>query len=287
MNERCGGASLAGVAVGGGAPVRIMAVLNASPESFYKGSVGVDAEAIAAAARRYADEGADFIDIGAMSTAPYLDTQVAEEVEVDRMVSAVEAVSAAVDLPISADSTRPVVAAAALAAGARIVNDVNGLRVDGMAEIAAQAEGVVLMASPPTEAKGRDEYATPIDEVRNDLEKGLARAQRAGVARKSTIVDPGIGFYRNSRWSPGEFSISVLANLATLEDLDLPILIGLSRKSFLGDLTGRPVDQRLAASLAATALAVYAGCAVVRTHDIAATRDAVRVAESLRGAAVE
>lgn len=271
---------IAGVAVGDGCPVRIMAVLNASPESFYAGSVRADAAALAEAARRHAGEGADFIDIGAMSTAPYLETAIAADEEEQRMRWAVAAVAAAVDVPISADTSRPQVARAALAAGARIINDVGGLREAGMAEAAAAAEGVVLMAAPgaaPVEAA-----AAPIDRVRADLRAALQRAIDAGLTAERIVLDPGIGFYTDTGISAVHFSCAVLRDLACLRQFDQPLLIGVSRKSFLGALTGRAApEERLAASLAATALAVAHGAAVIRTHDVAATRDAVRVARAI------
>ncbi len=260
-----------------------MAVLNVSPESFYEGSVRSGAAAVAEAARRFADAGAELIDVGAMSTAPYLETEISPEEETRRMVSAVEAVAATCELPISADTTKPAVAAAALAAGARILNDVSGLRTAGMGAVAATAEAVILMASPdPAIEASAGEHASPVERVRADLLSALARAEQAGIDGATIAVDPGIGFYRQTGWPPAEFACATLAGLASLTDLGYPILVGVSRKSFLGEVTGRGVEERLAASLAATAIAVYNGCSIVRTHDVAATRDAVRVAQALR-----
>jgi dihydropteroate synthase len=272
---------LAGVAVGGSHPVRLMAVINVSPESFFADSVRIDENGLRAAALRAVEEGADFIDIGAKSTAPYLDTAVPVEEEVRRMTAAVRLVTAAVRVPVSADTTRASVAAAALAAGARIVNDVSGLRDDvAMADIAAQAEGAVLMASPDGGADG-----TPIDSVRRLLRDSVARAERAGMGPGEIVLDPGIGFFTASGVPATEFNCAVLNHLAALGDLGCPLLVGVSRKSFIGRLTGRSdVADRLPGSLAAAALAVYNGAAVIRAHDVAATRDAIRVAEAIRNA---
>lgn len=272
-------ATLGGVRVGGDAPVRVMAVLNVSPESFYPGSVRGDAAALRDAAHRAVDEGADLIDVGARSTAPYRDTTVALDEEVRRMRWAVELVAGAVAVPVSADTTRAAVAAAALATGARVINDVSGLRGDpAMADLAAQGAGVVLMASPDG---GPD--AAPLALVRRALADSLARAARAGLSRGEIVLDPGIGFFTASATPAPAFACDVLRRLAELDDLGCPLLVGVSRKRFVGALTGRddPAD-RLAGSLAAATAAVLRGAAVIRAHDVAATRDAVRVAEALR-----
>jgi dihydropteroate synthase len=269
---------LAGLAIGGAHPVRVMAAINVSPESFYSGSVQRDDTAVRAAAQRAVAEGADLIDIGARSTAPYLDTDVALAEEVRRMAHAVEIVAAAVPVPISADTTRAAVAAAALAAGAHIINDVSGLRGDAaMADIAAQGEGVVLMASPDGGA-----VEPPITHARRLLSESLARAASAGIGRSEIVLDPGIGFFLAADGSSLEFSVAVLAGLDALTDLGCPLLVGASRKAFIGRLTGATdAAERLPGSLAAAAIAVYNGAAVIRTHDVAATRAAIRVAEAL------
>jgi len=276
-------ATLAGVRIGGDQPVRLMAALNVSPESFYAGSVLADRGALHEAAQRAAEEGADVIDIGARSTAPYRDTEVDVEEEVRRMLRAVETVVRAVPVPVSADTTRASVAAAALAAGARIVNDVSGLRGDkAMADIAAQAEGVVLVASPDGERDGE-----PLEQVRSLLCDSLERAARAGIAPGEIVLDPGIGFFTRGGVPAPAFTCAVLNRLDALADLGAPLLVGVSRKAFIGRLTGHDApDARLAGSLAATAVAVYNGAAMIRTHDVAATRDAVRVAEAIRAARV-
>jgi dihydropteroate synthase len=272
---------LAGVRVGLDQPVRLMAALNVSPESFYAGSVHGDAGALRAAAQQAVAEGADIIDIGARSTAPYRDTVIPLAEEVRRMTWAVEALAAVVGAPLSADTTSATVAAAALAAGARIINDVSGLRADGaMADIAAQGEGVVLMASPGAQSAGE-----PVPQVRDLLRDSLARAQRAGIERREIVLDPGIGFFTRSGLSAAAFNCAVLAQLRDLAALGCPLVVGVSRKAFLGHLTGRSEPaERLAGSLAATSVAVYNGASMIRTHDVAATRDAVRVAEALRRA---
>jgi len=273
--------SLAGVSVGGDSPVRLLAVVNVSPESFYPGSVRRDAAALRDVAQRFADEGADWIDIGAMSTAPYLETFVDEEEETRRLAWATEVVRAAVTIPLSADTSRAAPARAALAAGAAIINDVRGLGADAdLATVAAAAAGVILMAS-----QDDGPAATPVARVRRCLTAALARADTAGIARDRIVLDPGIGFFPRSGVSSTAFNCAVLRSLEDLADLERPLLVGVSRKSFLGELSGRADPaERLPASLAAAAIAVYHGAAAIRTHDVAATRDAVRVAAALRSA---
>jgi dihydropteroate synthase len=274
-----GYAQLADVAIGDGHPVRIAGVINVSPESFFAGSISRDAEQLAARARAMVEEGADLIDIGAMSTAPYLETVIDEDEERRRMEWAVGVVAAAVSTPISADTQRATVAAAALAAGARLINDVSGLAADPrMAAVASMGEGVILMAN-----ESGPSAEEPIELCRLLLGACLERADRAGIARERVVLDPGIGFFRRGRVPWDQFDLTVLRQLDRLRDLGRPLLVGVSRKSFLGKLTGRAAAaDRLAGSLAAAAIAVDRGAGVIRTHDVAATRDAVRVAEALR-----
>ncbi|OFV88690.1 MAG: dihydropteroate synthase [Acidobacteria bacterium RBG_16_68_9] len=265
-----------------------MAAINVSPESFYAGSVSRDAVSLRAAAQRAASEGADIIDIGGMSTAPYLRTEIPEPEEIRRVTWALETVGAAVSLPLSADTKRATVAAAALAAGARIINDVSGLRADEqMAAIAARAEGVVLTASEDRAAEPHAPYPAsptePVSLVRRVLVRSLERARAAGIAAERIVLDPGIGFFTRAGQPPDVFSCGVLDQLRTLLDLGSPLLIGVSRKSFIATITGKTDPaERLWGSLAATAVAVYNGAAIVRTHDVAATRDAVRIAAAIR-----
>lgn len=263
--------------------MRVMAVVNVSPDSFYRNSVRRSLDEIRDAALRFVDEGADFIDVGAMSTAPYKSGEVAEAEEIERMARAVDAIARVVTVPISADTTRPAVARAALAAGARVVNDVGGLRVPEMGQIAAGAEGVVLMAAPG--AGESTVPATPIEQVAGDLRAALARASLSGVRADHIVVDPGIGFYTTADWPAVEFNCAVLRDLSHLDAMGYPVLIGVSRKSFIGSLTGRSgPEERLAGSLAAAAIAVWNGAAIVRTHDAAATLDVVRVARGIAAA---
>ncbi|MGH7307515.1 MAG: dihydropteroate synthase [Candidatus Rokuibacteriota bacterium] len=275
-----GVASLAGVPVGGEHPVVVMGVLNVSPESFYPGSVHRGRDELVRAAHEMVSAGAALIDVGARSTAPYLASTLGEAEECERLARAIEVVAAAVPVPVSADTTRPGPARAALAAGARVINDVSGLRDAALGALArARGASVILMASPEGPGNGTDPVAT----VGTLLEQALGRAGAAGIASEGIVLDPGIGFFREEAVAWDEWDFTVLACLSALAVLGRPLGIGVSRKSFLGAVTGQADPAgRLAGSLAATAVAVLGGAALVRTHDVAATVQAVRVAERLR-----
>lgn len=272
-------ATLAGLAVGDGCPVRVVGVINASPESFHAGSVVRGARQLQQRARQMVAEGADLLDVGAMSTAPYRQGALDVVEETRRLRAAVGTVRNAVDVPVSADTQRAAAAAAALEAGASIINDVSGLADDPeMAAVARTARGVILMAreTGPT-------TLPPLRVVAGLLRAALRRGDVARVARAHVVLDPGIGFFRQASLPWHAFDAEVLAHLAALRRLGRPLLVGVSRKSFVGHFTGRadPAD-RLAGSLGATAVAVYNGAHLVRTHDVGPTVDVVRVVEAIR-----
>lgn len=273
-------ARLARIRIGDAWPVRIMAVLNVSPESFHKDSVHVSAEHIAEAAVAQAGAGADIIDIGAMSTAPYLETEISVSEETERLARAVEAAARAVSVPLSVDTQRVQPAEAALRAGAQIVNDVSGLKRDpDMAALLARTgAGAILVASEPSPRSG-----APVERIRNALHDSLTRASQGGLPAKRIVLDPGIGFFREPGIAWDEWDCLVLRELDELRHLGRPLLVGVSRKSFIGKILGRsdPRD-RLIGSLACAAIAVVNGAHVVRTHDVKETLEAVRMAERLR-----
>ena len=309
--------------MGGDRPVVLMGALNVSPESFHAGSVHRDEGALVAAALAMVEAGAALVDVGARATAPYLPTEITEDEEARRLAAAVGALARKLAVPISADTGRPLPARAALDAGATVVNDVSCLRDPAVARLVADRRvGLIVMASPAEReqgaggvrrpvssrrslgATGRWETATrsgvrargrrtpappapprPIETVMALLRVALARARDAGIAESRIVVDPGIGFFRHEAVGWPEWDVAVLAGLTALGRLGRPVAVGVSRKSFVGALTGTPDPaDRLAGSLAATAVAVLNGAAVIRAHDVAQTRDAVRVAEPLRGA---
>ncbi|WP_297513843.1 dihydropteroate synthase [Thermococcus sp.] len=253
---------------------RVMGVINVSPESFYKGSVRNDEKALAETAVRMVEEGASFIDIGANSTAPYLETQIPLEEEIRRAVWAVKVVKDVVDVPVSIDTTSARVAEEALKAGADIINDVTGFKGDPeMARVASEYGVPVVLCA---HGNVRD-FSDPVRTVIEFLEESLTIAEEHGI--RDIAVDPAIGFLR-SEWPPWyEWDSKVIANLNLLKLLGRPILVGISRKSFIGAITGRTdPSERLAGSLSATAIAVLNGTDIVRTRDVRETLDAIKVA---------
>ena len=261
----------------------IAGVLNVSPESFYRGSVH-GADTLLRAAEAMVEAGAEILDVGAMSTAPYLGGRVDADEERERLAAAVGLLAGKVAAAISVDTARVEPAAAALDAGATIVNDVTGLADDRLGTlIAARGAGAILMASPAAAARSRRDpkvAGDPVAFVHACLSDALDRARAAGIPDDSIVLDPGVGFFLDAPDERARWDVTVLARVGELAALGRPLAVGVSRKSFLGVLTGRgDPHERLAGSLAATAIAVLGGAALIRTHDPAETRDAVRVAE--------
>jgi dihydropteroate synthase len=225
-------------------------------------------------------EGADIIDIGAMSTAPYLQTEISTEEETERLVSAVEAVKQTVKIPVSADTTRSQSAEAAVKAGADILNDVSGLKNDEkMAKTAAEYDvPLIIVANENRKGKG-----DPVTRVLAALKQSLRLAQEAGISLEKVIIDPGIGFFRNMELPWYIWDCNVIGNLEKLRVLERPIHIGVSRKSFIGKILHQDSpEQRLHGSLSAAAVAVFNGAHMIRTHDVASTVEVVRLAEQIR-----
>jgi dihydropteroate synthase len=276
-------AIVAGVSVGDGLDVAVVGALNVSPESFYSGSVVVDADRLLQAGAAMARAGAAWLDVGAMSTAPYLEARIPEALEADRLHWAVGLLTTKLDLPVSADVSRVGAARAALEAGARMINDVTGLVGDpGLARLTAEAgAGLVLMAGPAAAPPAGEPVAT----VRAALQRGLAIARDAGIPDERILVDPGIGFFRGAGVAWPDWDCRVLAGLPALRALGRPLYVGVSRKSFIGALAAvEDPAERLPGSLAATAAAVLGGAHVIRAHDVAETVQAVRVAQAIRRA---
>ncbi|MBI3858967.1 MAG: dihydropteroate synthase [Thaumarchaeota archaeon] len=281
---------LAGLELGDGYPVRVMGAINVSPESFYKGSVKTTPGGISELAATMVKEGADMIDVGGTSTAPYLATEVPLEEEIRRLTIAIGAVRDAVEVPVSVDTPRPLAARAALEAGASIVNDVSGLKHDeGMAKlIAKHGASAILMAHETKHRPGG-----PMRRILAALKETLELAAKAGIPEGKIVIDPGLGFFRKEGrgfgFSPAEelpwyaWDCTVIRELGQLRSLGRPSCISISRKSFIGKVLGlEKPEERLVGSLAATAIAVFNGIHLVRTHDVSATIQAVRMAESIR-----
>ena len=238
-------------------------------------------------AEAMAEAGAAFLDVGAMSTAPYLDTRVEEAEEAGRLARAVDLLVTKVGLPVSADTARLRPARAALDAGARIINSVTGLTGD--AEMARELGrrpdvGLILMAAERKPGPATD----PVALVTSVLAESLALAHGAGIEASRIVVDPGIGFFRRQGIAWAQWDAIMLGRLHELRILGRPIAVGVSRKSFVGALTGEDDPaRRLPGSLAAAAAAVLHGAHLVRTHDVAETQQAVRIAQAVRRAREE
>jgi dihydropteroate synthase len=270
----------AGLEVGDEISVHVMGVLNVSPESFYQGSVHDNPAQLVEAACAMVDAGAHIIDIGAMSTAPYLKTLIAEEEEIARLSWAIRAVAAQIHVPVSADTKRASAARSALDCGARIINDVSGLKYDSaMAPlIASSGAGAILMASEPVPRSG-----PPLERTLHALQESVEVATQAGIQHIQIVLDPGIGFFRQPEIQWDEWDCLVLRELGQLRRLGFPLLVGASRKSFIGKILDQanPTD-RLIGSVTCAAIAVYNGAHIIRAHDVKETVEAVRMAERLR-----
>lgn len=260
----------------------VMGVLNVTPDSFSDGGLFLDPDAAVARALALAAEGADLLDVGGESTRPGAPPVTAEE-EMARVLPVLERLaSAGFPLPVSIDTSKPEVARAALRAGAAMVNDVRALADPALADLVAAARVPVVlmhMRGTPQDMRWRAVYGDVAREVRDELEAALDRAVRAGVARERVMLDPGLGFAKTA-----EQSMEVLARLGELTGLGRPLVVGPSRKSFLAGPTGAPVGERLPGTLAAVTAAVLAGAAFLRVHDVAAVRQAARVAAAVRQA---
>jgi len=259
--------------------VAIMGILNITPDSFSDGGLFLGRDRALAHALEMAADGADIIDVGGESTRPGAPA-VSVEQELARVIPVIEAVRAAVELPISIDTSKPEVMRAAVAAGAGLINDVRALREPG-ALAAAAGLGVPVclmhMQGEPRTMQANPVYGDVLAEVREFLAGRVAACEAAGIPRARLIVDPGFGFGKTVA-----HNLALLRGLPELAGLGCPVLAGLSRKSLIGAVLGLPVDERLHASVALALIAVQNGASIVRVHDVRATRDAVRMWEAVQ-----
>jgi dihydropteroate synthase len=252
----------------------VMGVVNVTPDSFSDGGLYADADTAIAHGVELEAEGADILDIGGESTRPGAEP-VAADAELQRVLPVIGGLrERGVTAEISIDTSKAAVAAAALDAGATLVNDVTALRSDpAMAELVA-ARGVscclMHMLGEPRTMQDDPRYEDVVSDVKAFLEERLAFAVASGIAEERILLDPGIGFGKTA-----EHNLELLARLDELVALGRPVVIGTSRKSFLGRITGRPVDDRLAATIATNVLAYERGARVFRVHDVAPVRDAL------------
>ena len=258
----------------------VMGILNVTPDSFSDGGRFVDRERAVAHARRMRDDGADLIDIGGESSRPGA-SPVSESEELDRVLPLVEALSG---YPLAVDTRKPAVMRAVAAAGAAMINDIEALTAPGAIEACAQSGmGVCLMhmQREPRTMQAAPEYGDVVSDVLAFLETRARTCLAAGIARERIAIDPGFGFGKTLA-----HNLQLLRSMGTFAATGYPVVAGLSRKSSLGALTGRGVDERMPASVAAALAAVARGAAIVRVHDVRETVDALRVWCAVEGKAV-
>jgi dihydropteroate synthase len=268
---------------------RIMGILNVTPDSFsdggtlrLEGESGVFRVSVDRALRRaeaMMEEGAAIIDVGGESTRPGAPV-ISEQEEQDRVLPVLEAIVSRLDVAVSVDTSTPSVIAASIAMGVGLVNDIRALgRAGALALLRDNHVAVCLMhmqGEPATMQHGIA-YTDVVTEVYEFLQQRVLICEAAGIARERLLLDPGFGFGKQPA-----HNLRLLRELSRFAGLDVPLLVGLSRKSMLGAITGRPIDQRLAAGVAATVYALINGAAIIRTHDVAATADTIKVHQAVR-----
>jgi len=271
-----------------GSKTYLMGIINVTPDSFSGDGVGVDVEAAVEQAREFVDAGADILDIGGESTRPG-SVPVSAEVEMQRVLPALQAIARQTDVPISIDTYKAQVAAAALDAGAHIVNDIWGLRMDPeMAPLVAARDVPVIVMhnrSRPKDAVQEQRlggryvgiaYEDLMEDVLRELRESIELAVEAGIDLTRIIVDPGIGFGKTV-----EQNLTLINHLDQLRSLGRPILVGPSRKSFIGYTLNAPAGERLMGTAATVALCIARGADIVRVHDVSAMADVVRMTDAI------
>jgi dihydropteroate synthase len=260
-------------------PALVMGVVNVTPDSFSDGGKFLNVDAAVAQALKLAAQGAEILDIGGESTRPGAEP-VSEAEELRRVLPVIRQLAARVSIPISVDTMKPAVARAALAVGASIINDVAAHRRDGlMWQVVAEFQAgyvCVHARGTPRTMQENPVYADVVREVGDFFQERLEQLNANGVAADRIVLDVGIGFGKTA-----EHNLQLLANLRSFTTMARPLLVGVSRKSFIGKLLGAELKERLPASLAGACLAVEFGAQIVRTHDVAETVQAVRMAEAV------
>ena len=257
----------------------VVGVLNVTPDSFSDGGKNLELGRAIDRALEMQSEGADIIEVGGESTRPGAARLSAEE-ELSRVLPVLKGLAARLQVPISIDTYKAEVAAAAMAHGANIINDVSALRFDpALADIAARNGAVLVlmhMRGEPATMQKTQPSPDIFAEIESDLSRAIAFAESRGVARHNIVIDPGIGFGKTL-----EQNLAILNHLDGFDGFDLPLMIGTSRKSFIGKITGRPEEDRAFGSAASIAIAILRGAHLVRVHDVKQMVDAARVADAI------
>lgn len=257
---------------------RIMAIINTTPDSFSGDGLGHDLDAALRRCESAVAAGAHILDIGGESTRPGSES-VSEQEELDRVIPLVERL-ADWPVPVSIDTVKPAVMRASLAAGASLINDINGFRAPGAIEAVRDSDAalcVMHMQGEPRSMQAAPHYDDVVGEVIEFLNMQVRALEAQGVAKARILLDPGFGFGKTL-----EHNLALMRALDLFLETGYPLLIGVSRKSMLGAITGRGVEERTTASVAAALVAIERGARIVRVHDVAATRDAVAVWEAVR-----
>ena len=259
----------------------VMGILNVTPDSFSDGGRFNSRESALVRARQMVNDGASFIDVGGESTRPGAN-EVSTQEELDRVCPVVEAIAKELDTVISVDTSNPVVMAETARLGAGLINDVRALQREGAPEVAAKAGipvCIMHIQGEPDTMQDDPRYRNVRREVSSFLTERMRVAEQAGVRADNIILDPGFGFGKSV-----EHNYQLLASLEQLHILGHPLLVGVSRKSMLGAVTGRDVNERLPASLAAATISAMKGASILRVHDVRETVDAVRIVTAVKEA---
>ena len=258
---------------------RFMGIINISSDSFYEPSQCNSTDEVLAKADKMTREGADFLDLGAESSRPG-SKPISEQEEIDKLIPVISSLVKITDIPISVDTYKPIVAKEALKAGAKIINDITGLQKSPeMADVISMYDaGVVLMhmQGSPVTMQENPSYKNVVQEVKEFLEESIKISKAAGILSDQIVIDPGIGFGKNQK-----HNLEILNKLEIFKGLGKPILIGVSRKSFIGNILKLPPEERLEGSLAASVIGVTKGVSIVRTHDVKETRNAIKITEAI------
>lgn len=256
----------------------VMGVLNVTPDSFSDGGKFFATDAAIRQAERMFAAGAAIVDVGGESSRPGAG-QISEDEELDRVIPVIETISDGTDIAVSIDTSKPGVMRAAVDAGASMINDVYALRQDGAVEAASELDVAVClmhMQGEPGTMQENPGYQDIPGDILDFLSKRITACRDAGIDDEKIVIDPGFGFGKTH-----EHNVRLLASLDRFQELGMPLLVGLSRKSTLGALTGKDVEERLPAGIAAAILAVERGAHIVRTHDVDETIDALKIASAV------
>ncbi len=256
----------------------VMGILNVTPDSFSDGGKFNSVDKAVQQAGAMLQDGASIIDIGGESTRPGAQP-VSIQQELDRVLPVIEAIHRELDVIISIDTHKPVVMQAAVASGAGLINDVNALRTDNAVEVAAACRVPVClmhMQGTPQTMQNEPSYHDVVAEVKSFLAQRIEVCEAAGISRQQIILDPGFGFGKRAR-----HNLRLMKHLSEFQSLALPLLVGVSRKSIIGETLNLPVEQRLAGSLALASLAIWQGASIIRSHDVRETVQAVKLCQSV------